>query len=224
MSSAPDSEERGKEVEFNPSEELIKMQIIFVSILAISIFIIAGHKRNEDLPANLEKRSKYISGKGTALSNHSELHSFPMSSQIWIDKELTSLEEHNIRSSRRGYSIRSRHPEVQEKVRGVFAHSTIRIMPPGRDIPLKTNSQEDQNSKEQISRILKRINSVYQSLNYPMIYPDDIEGWWEIHEWKEKEGLPYDRYRINSFILKNGYTLFIFDRRPVLSAEEIRYL
>ena len=199
------------------------MQIIFVSILAISIFTIASHTRNEDLPANLEKRSKYISGKETALSNHSELHSFSMSSQIWIDKELTSL-EHNIRSSRRGYSIRSRHPEVQEKVRGVFAHSTVRIMPPGEDIPLKINSQEDQNSKEQISRILKRINSVYQSLNYPMIYPGDIEGWWEIHEWKEKEGLPYDRYWIHSLILKNGYTLFIFDRRPVLSAEEIHYL
>jgi hypothetical protein len=200
------------------------MQIIFIPLLAISFFIITFHERNEDLPANLEKRSKYISEKETTLSRHPELHGFPMSSQIWIDKELTSLEEHNIHSSRLGYSIRSKHPEVQEKVRGVFAHSTIRIMPPGRGIPLKTNPQGDQHSKEQISRILKRINSVYQSLNYPVIYPDDIEAWWEITDWKEKEGLAYDRYRISSLILKNGYTLFIFDRRPVLSAQEVRYL
>lgn len=200
------------------------MQIIFAPLLAISIFFITFHERNEDLPANLGERSKYISAKKTTLSNHPELHGFPMSSQIRIDKELTSLEEHNIRSRRLGYSIRSKHPEVQEKVRGVFAHSTIRIMPPGRGIPLKTNPQGDQHSKEQISRILKRINSVYQSLNYPVIYPGDIEAWWEITDWKEKQGLAYDRYWISSLILKNGYTLFIFDRRPVLSAEEVRYL
>jgi hypothetical protein len=200
------------------------MQIIFAPLLAISIFIITFHERNEDLPANLEKRFKYVSEKETTLNNHPELHRFPMSSQIWIDRELTSLEEHNIRSRRLGYSIRSKHPEVQEKVRGVFAHSTIRIMPPRRGIQLKANPQGDQNSKEQIRRILKRINSVYQSLNYPMIYPDDIEAWWEITDWKEKEEAAYDGYRISSLILKNGYTLFIFDRRPLLSAEEVRYL
>ena len=199
------------------------MNLIYVTILIAYIYTTACDEGNKVPPLTLEERSRNLPETGTALHNHSELHSFPSSSKIWIDKELTTLEEHNISSSRLGYSIRTKYPEIQEKVKGVFAHSPNRIFPPGKHIELNIRPQDSDNSKEQIDRILKRINSVYQWLNYPIIYPDDIEAWWQDTEWKEKEGMPYDRYSINALILKNGFTLFIFDRRPVLTEKDIRH-
>lgn len=198
------------------------MKIILVPPLAMSMFTTACEEESAKLPANLEERAEHTPQTETLLSSHPELHHFPGSSKIWIDKELTSLEEGNIKSRRLGYSLRTRHPEIKEKVKGVFAHSSDRILPSRKDIELNKVSKNHP-LEENISHILKRINSVYKSLNYPAIDPKDIEAWWQDTDWKEKEGLPYDHYYINALILKNGHTLFIFDRRPVLTEDEIRY-
>ena len=139
------------------------------------------------------------------------LHGFSMS-------EASSLDVYK----RQGYSIRTKHPEIKEKVKGVFAHSIDRILPSKKNIELNT-IQKNHHPTENISHVLKRINSVYNSLNYSVINPEDIEAWWQDTDWKEKEGLPYDHYYITALILKNGHTLFIFDRRPVLTEDEIRY-
>lgn len=199
-----------------------KMKMILAPLLAMSMFTTACEERSANSSTKLEERHQHIPEVGTMLSSHPELHHFPGSSKIWIDKELTSLEESNIKSRRLGYSLRTKHPEIQEKVKGVFAHSSDRIMPFKKDIELN-EVQKNHPLEENISHILKRINSVYKSLNYPAIDPKDIEAWWQDTDWKEKEGLPYDHYYINALILKNGHTLFIFDRRPVLTEDEIRY-
>lgn len=198
------------------------MKVLLVPLLAISTFTTACKEQSTNSPSNLEERAKHIPETETMLSCHPELHHFPNSSKIQIDKELTSLEESNISSRRLGYSIRTKHPEIKEKVKGVFAHSLDRIIPSKKNIELK-KVQKNHHLEENISHILKRINSVYKSLNYPAINPKDIEAWWQDTDWKEKEGLPYDHYYINALILKNGRTLFIFDRRPVLTEDEIRY-
>lgn len=195
------------------------MKVILVPLLAMSTLTTACKEQDTNPSANLEKRAPEAE---TMLSCHPELHHFPSSSKIWIDKELTSLEESNISSKRFGYSTRTKHPEIKEKVKGVFAHSLNRILPSKQNIELK-EVQKNHPLEENISHILKRINSIYKFLNYPAIDPKDIEAWWQDTDWKEKEGLPYDHYYINALILKNGHTLFIFDRRPVLTEDEIRY-
>lgn len=198
------------------------MKVILVPLLAMSTFTTACKEHTINSKEKLEEPAKHIRETVTILSSHPELHHFPASSKIWIDKELTSLEESNISSRRLGYSIRTKHPEIKEKVKGVFAHSIDRILPSKKNIELNT-IQKNHHLTENISHVLKRINSVYNSLNYSVINPEDIEAWWQDTDWKEKEGLPYDHYYITALILKNGHTLFIFDRRPVLTEDEIRY-
>ena len=82
------------------------MKIILFPLLTISIFTVTCKEQSVNPQEIVEERTKRIPEIEMMLSDHPELHQFSRSSEIWIDKELTSLEESNINSRRCSICVR----------------------------------------------------------------------------------------------------------------------